>query len=362
MPDTWEAFRYIRYVRRRWRVVAGSCLVALVLAAGISYLMPREYSATTRILIEPPAGADARSAMAVSPVYLESLKTYEEFAASDSLFEKAAELFNLRQQMGAIPIEAMKKRVLRVGVVRNTRILEIRVTLPNPTKAQALAEYLAEQAVTLNQSLTAQSGHDLIDGIVKQEQDAKARLAASDAESTRIASAEPVDDLQNAIYQASEQRARLEQQITALRLDLVDTTGAGQPGRLRTRLEELQKQLEALNQDTAAKEKLLNARLSHREQLDAQRKADQTALADVETQLRTARDSNNYRGDRLTVIDRGVVPEQPSSPNVPLNLAAALLFGLLLPMVWLAFELSFQQQRVEAHRSGLPSLARIGDD
>ena len=78
-----DAFRYFGYLRLRWRFVAASCLTAIVVATAVSLLLPREYTATARILIESPAGADPRSAVAVSPIYLESLKTYEHFAGSD---------------------------------------------------------------------------------------------------------------------------------------------------------------------------------------------------------------------------------------------------------------------------------------
>lgn len=100
MPDSLDAFRYMSYVRLRWRLIAATCLIAVALAGVISFLLPRQYTATARIVIEPPAGADPRSAMAVSPIYLESLKTYEEFASSDSLFQKATERFQLRALMG----------------------------------------------------------------------------------------------------------------------------------------------------------------------------------------------------------------------------------------------------------------------
>jgi uncharacterized protein involved in exopolysaccharide biosynthesis len=68
--------------------------------------------------------------------------------------------------------------------------------------------------------------------------------------------------------------------------------------------------------------------------------------------LRDARNDVAYRGERLSIIDPGVVPERPSFPNVPLNLAAALLLGLLFPAVYLALEMNFQQHRV------LQALAR----
>ena len=55
----------------------------------------------------------------------------------------------------------------------------------------------------------------------------------------------------------------------------------------------------------------------------------------IETRLREARGDAGYRGERLRVIDPGIVPERPSSPNLPLNVAAALLLGLVLPILYL---------------------------
>jgi uncharacterized protein involved in exopolysaccharide biosynthesis len=95
MPESFDSFRYISYLESRWRWITASAGIAVVLAAGVSLAIPARYTATARIVIEPPAGADLRSATTVSPIYLESLKTYEVFAASDSLFQKAAQRFHL---------------------------------------------------------------------------------------------------------------------------------------------------------------------------------------------------------------------------------------------------------------------------
>ena len=53
-----------------------------------------------------------------------------------------------------------------------------------------------------------------------------------------------------------------------------------------------------------------------------------------------------YRGERLQIIDPGIVPERPSSPNLPLNLAAALLLGLVLPVLYFTLEMSYQERSV----------------
>lgn len=375
MPDLWDGFRYISYVRLRWRFVAASCLIAMALATAISLVMPAEYTATARIVIEPPAGADPRSAMAVSPVYLESLKTYEEFAAGDSLFQKAAERFQLRTLLGPKPIESLEKSVLKVGLVRNTRILEIAATLPNPARAQALAQFLAEQTVALNRSLTAQSGNALLSDIEQQERAARARLDQSDKEWTEVLASKPVADLQSEIDQAGTLRASLQQQATSTNVELADVAdrlrqaSAAEAENLRreesnarARIEEIRKQIEALDRRTAANEKLLAERNADRDRLDGKRRADEAALTALDTRLRDARNDVDYRGERLSVIDPGVVPERPSSPNLPLNLAAALLLGLLLPVVYLALELSFQQQRAESRRAGIQPLAKLSDE
>ena len=359
MPDSLDAFRYMSYVRLRWRLVAVSCVTAMALAGAVSAVLTREYTATARIVIEAPAGADPRSAMAVSPIYLESLRTYEQFASSDSLFQKATDRFKLRALMGARPIEGLKRSVLKVGVVRNTRILEISATLPDASKAQALAQFLAEQTVTLNQSLITRGGNDLVDAVEQQRREAQARLDRTEKEWSQALATEPVDDLQNAIFQASQSRAGLEERIANQRLDLTDTAGSTQEqSNARARLQELQRQLETLNRDTAEKEKVLAGRLARKERLEAERKADLTAMEAIEKRARETRDDLGYRGERLTIIDPGVVPERPSFPNIPLNLSVALLLGLLLPLVYLALELSYQQQRAGTRRGVLQALAQ----
>src|SRR5258708_11365300 len=111
---------------------------------------PKRYTATASIVIEPPGGADARSATVLSPVYLESLKTYEHFAASDSLFVGAAEHFHLVSPAGSQAIESLKRGILKVSKIRDTKILEISATMQDPNLAQRLAQYVAGETVNRN--------------------------------------------------------------------------------------------------------------------------------------------------------------------------------------------------------------------
>jgi uncharacterized protein involved in exopolysaccharide biosynthesis len=366
-----DGFRYISYVASRWRWIALSCAIAVAIAFAVSLSMQREYTATARIVIEPPAGADIRAAATtVSPIYFESLKTYESFAAGDTLFQKAIAQAGLRTLLGARSIEGIKKRVLKVGIVHNTRVLEISATLPDPRKAQALAQFIAESTAALNRSLSSEGDRDLIQGLETEERQTRAKLETVDGSWARLIAAEPIDALQAAITNSSDLRSKLQEQELGAQVEIA---GAAEREKLapaselpqirseqseaRTRAEAIRKQMESLDRQEAEREKLLAARTAHRDQLQTERKAREAALNAIESRLTQARGDAGYRGERLTIIDPGIVPERPSSPNVPLNIAAALLLGFTLPVLFFAVEINFQELRLRARR-GMHALAR----
>src|SRR4051794_35525321 len=86
----------ISQLLRGWRIVTLACILAMVASTAASLLTTRKYTAVCRVLVDPPAGSDPRVSTAVSPIYLESLRTYEAFASSDDLFQKASKKFSLR--------------------------------------------------------------------------------------------------------------------------------------------------------------------------------------------------------------------------------------------------------------------------
>ncbi len=184
MPESFEMFRYVDHLRRRWHVIAAACGVAVALALGAALLMPARYTATARIMIESPAGGDLRASMAVSPVYLESLKSYAILASGDRLFADAIEHFRIPRSRS---IEHLKQSVLKVTIPRNTKVLEIAATLPDPKQAQALADYIAERAVELARDLAMQADREAIADAQKQWDEARARLERADGGPARSA-------------------------------------------------------------------------------------------------------------------------------------------------------------------------------
>ena len=292
MPETFELFRFIDHLRRRWNVIALACGVAVALALVAGLVVPNEYTATTRIVIEPPAGTDLRAAMAVSPIYFESLKTYELVASGDRLFLDSIEHFKLPHRMA---IDRLKRSVLKVSIPRNTKILEISVTLRDPKPAQALALYIAEQTVRLTRETATETEQDLILDAQKQREEARARMEKAEAA------------------------------LTALSRNSSDASA-----------------------DRAAQ--LNTAQI----QSDTARAAFETA----DEHLAEVRSTAGFRGERLRIIDPGVIPERPSWPNVPLNLLIAIFVALAASLTYLAFEFNYRLARSAAPRA-LSPVARV---
>ena len=54
--------------------------------------------------------------------------------------------------------------------------------------------------------------------------------------------------------------------------------------------------------------------------------------------LDEVRRAASYRGERLRLLDPGVIPERPSYPNVPLIVLVGFFGGLVLAMLAVAIE------------------------
>jgi capsular polysaccharide biosynthesis protein len=355
MHAQFDAYEYLDYLSGRWRIIVVSAVVAVLLALVISLVLPKRYTTTALILIEPPAGADLRSSTAISPVYLESLKSYERFAASDTLFAQAAAQFHLQDGNGSEPVESLKRRVLKVAKPRDTRILEITVTLPDASKAHALAQYLAEQTIALNQSLGREGDQALLDGAQKRLEAARVELEAARAAVQHSGERQPVEGLQTEIESMSELKAQMQRQLMEAKAEVAEWTDRQKSDRTgdagaeasasQARASVLEQQNVALQRDIDKKSSLLAKRTEMQDALRAQLKTAQSNYDSVNVYSHDLQGTAGYRGERLRLIDPGVTPQRPSSPNVSLNLVVALMVALTMSLVYLSFMFSFQRQR-----------------
>ncbi len=351
MNNSFDAVDFALYLRTRWRVAAIAVACALVVAGLAGSALPRRYTATATLIIQPPATSDPRSAMAVSPVYLESLKTYENFATSDSLFARALQELGLRQRYPNTSVESLKRRVLDVTKPTSTRIIDINATLEDPLEAKRLAQFIAEQTAAMNRSLEEHSSDAAIRQAEKTLAAAEARLDTAIKAGTVGNGPATVEALSADLRNTTDLKYDVQRNLAQAQTELADLTSqhnsfpagdekgewnkretAATAARIQD-LDQQEKKLEAVVYEKAAQ--LEHVRPA-RDSLDAEQHLARTDVENARTKLGELRSSSTFRGERLEVLDPGIVPERPSYPNVPLILLVALAVSLLVSLTYLA--------------------------
>lgn len=339
MPESLDGNQYFQYLLRRWRFIVSVCAIALVLALVISLVLPKSYTATSSLLIEPPAGNDPRTSIAVSPVYLESLRSYEVLASSDTLLTRALDKFHLRDAQSPEPLETIKRRILKVSKPRETKILQISVTLGDPRQAQAVAQFLAEETVSLSRGANRDSDQDLLGEAQKQVDDTAAKLEAAQTAFGDLNIREPIEPLRATLQSLTELQGRVRQDLSETRAQAAELAGDPRVVGAKARAEALEKQDVELSKQIAAKAVQVSRRSARDDEARQKLRTAQTNHDSANLRLREVRGNTGLRGERLRVVEPGVVPERPSSPNVLLNLALALGVGLVGAIVYLTLTL-----------------------
>jgi capsular polysaccharide biosynthesis protein len=350
MYQQFDAFEYIDYLRRRWHMIAIACVVAVLLAGGISLLLPKQYTATASIVIEPPGGSDARLTTAVSAMYLESLKTYELFGNSETLFAQATEKFHLRSNESQ-PLESLQHRVLKVSKLRDTKVLQVSATLPDPKRAQALAQYIAEETVGMSHGESLASDRDFIDLAEKQAAEAQQRFNELQTAWNAIVVNEPVESLQTEIDADIELRGKVEEQLGVAESDSAEyqqqdgTFAREQRNAAQARAVLLAKHSRELREAIAQKTAMLALRTAKRQGIETSLKLAQKSYETIAGNLLQSRATAGTHAEQLRIIDPGMVPQRPSSPNTSLNIMAALFAALILSIAYLSFAFVFARKR-----------------
>jgi uncharacterized protein involved in exopolysaccharide biosynthesis len=235
--------------------------------------------------------------------------------------------------------ESLKKSILRVNKPANTAILEISATMPDPRKAQALAQFIAEQTVEMSRSIDAQGEADVTREFNNQLAVAADRLArARDAQNRLRSAAAP--GLETELENNAELQLSLDKEISLIRTEIAgykaETSRSDLVASAEARLSSLTAQRNELYAIIGQQDK----QLRETNIKDAQAKEDvESAKAVYEkagTRLNEAVTTGQFRGERLRVIDPGIIPQEPRSPNVPLNMLAALVLSLTGSLAFIA--------------------------
>jgi uncharacterized protein involved in exopolysaccharide biosynthesis len=345
--ESFQAYEYLDHLKRRWKLVLVVCAAAGALALIVSLILPKEYTATASIVIDPPAGNDPRGSITVSPVYLESLRAYETFASSDTLFLRAVDKFHLRGDQPSKSIESLKRSILKVAKLKDTKILQISATLSDAKQSQALAQFLAEETVALSRSSSLDDEKDLRDDARARLNEAQKRLEDQQSAWREFVVKSPYESMRADVEGLAANRERVQRDLTDSRAELAElSSSAGSNPRtagMRARVESLEKRDAELAQQMQAKSTALSERDARSEQLEQKVHSAQVAYDAVAARVRELDASAGLRGERLRVLDPGVIPERASFPTVGLNVILAMFVALIAAGTYLT--LSFRPSR-----------------
>jgi capsule polysaccharide export protein KpsE/RkpR len=254
-----------------------------------------------------------------------------------------------------VSIESLKRRVLTVSKVANTAILELSATLGSAEKAQAIAQYIAEQTVELNGSLDAHASEVMTEEFRAQMATARMRREITQHALEEFARTQPVQTLDGDFQDVQSLKFRVERDLEAARTDLADYSAQqshdaeeeewvrNHVAATRARVDELAGRARELTDLLAKKGPELEERRVREDALERDEKSAEASFEAAATRLNEALSAAPFRGERLQIIDPGFVSQQPSSPDILLNVIAALVFSAVGSIIYLA--LSFRRSR-----------------
>ena len=344
MTESFSASQYLRHVRTSWPVLAVACVVAAVLTYLGNQLMTPQYTAEARVRIELPGSDDPHSALVISPVYMDSLKTYALLASGNELFAETVDALGLRDAEHPEPLDGLKQSILEIEIPHHTRVLMIRVTLEDPEMAQALAEGLAAATVRRNQELNAKSD-EARTAVARAVRDEAVRLLREREKAiAELSKNAPLTGLPQEFEALVETRAKIRERLlyTEVRRSELSagnskraSSAADEPEQ-PIRITQLREQLAALDDEVRAMRFAIASRASSAAALEAERDAALETLSTAESRLLHETAMESVRGERLQIIDRGVIPGRPSSPRVGLNVLTAVGLALVLALLYVS--------------------------
>ena len=350
--DSFDLTEYFNYFRQRWKMPVAAIAIAAAVAFIACLILPKQYTATATLVIEPPGG-DARTAISVSPIYLESLKSYETFAASDSLFAKACDKFHL---LDGKPLESVKRRVLRVEKPKDTKVLEIAVTLPDPSLAQAVARYLAEAAVQLDRSIARSGDQAILDDVEQKLAAARKELDDAVAEAASVTKSGSDLILESEAQSLMDLQGREEAERIDANTMLAESIARRDEetaANARARLKSLNEDISRLQKQRDAKSDVLASLRARRDHVDNRLRNASAAFEAARKREEDVSAGLKFRTGQLRIVDPGIVPERPSFPNLPLVVASAMVLSAAACLVWMTLQFAVSAPREQPARAGL---------
>ena len=142
-----EPREYLDILRRRWLSIVITALLTLASVAALTLMMPKAYTATTRVFFA--VSGDSASALAQASSFVEKqMASYAEVATSPKVLNKVVEQLGLNTT--AIELAGS----IEANVSVDTVIIEIAATDPDPRQAASIANAVGTELAKAAGDLT----------------------------------------------------------------------------------------------------------------------------------------------------------------------------------------------------------------
>jgi polysaccharide biosynthesis transport protein len=223
MPSDVQPFSFWRQwliLRRRLRLIVFATFVCGLAAAVFSLLQPKIFEATTHLLVSESKLADLSSRNATY-VYYDLLRSYETFINNDYLIQKTLEHFQLQKPPYELTPDGFKRRrILRVELAKNTRLLEVSVEFPEPKLAADIANYFASNAVAFNEEMNARDAQRTRESLKQQLDQALEAMERSRQTLLEFSKTSGLEELRESVWSLLEEKSQAESQLAQLNTDL----------------------------------------------------------------------------------------------------------------------------------------------
>lgn len=129
---------YLRIMRRRWLLIVSSMIVAIGVAAAVTFNMTPQYASTAGLFVSTTP-SDSNEAYQGSLFSAQRITSYADLATGQELSRRVIERLDLDLEPADL------SRQIEATVVPETVNLDITVTDPDPRRAQLVAQTYAEE-------------------------------------------------------------------------------------------------------------------------------------------------------------------------------------------------------------------------
>ncbi len=157
-----------------------------------------------------------------------------------------------------------------------------------------------------------------------------------------------VDALTNDLNNTSDLNYDIQHSLSQARNDLAEllshsAADSTQVAAARARIRDLEDQEKALTAKANEQGTALDRSKPNQDALETEQKLAHADLETARTTLAEVRASSAARGERLEVLDPGIVPERPSYPNIPLTMLVAFTVSLMGSAAYLAVAFGYSR-------------------